>query len=151
MIPSTNAPDAGVSRLTKRAPRVTEENAKEKRKGLAGTYRVIHGQLVVPAPWDTWHGTSGKVRRGAPKTITATIHPSKFAIADDLQKGIFKGDPIEFVGDEVWLSDEDAWTLLAMDKPEDVRHLHALVERLDAKPSMCGKVWVKPKPIPRSS
>lgn len=153
MTPSTaslSSNDASVSRVTKLAPRVLEDNKKAKKKGYAGAYRMIHGSLVLPLPWADWHTASGKIRRGAPRTVTATVHPSKFAIADDEQEGIRKGDPIEFVGDEVWLSDEDAWRLLGMDHPADKRHMHAMVEKLDSMPSRCGKVWSPPKPNPRA-
>lgn len=140
--------DARVSRITKAAPRLIDEISKSKKKGYAGTYRMIHGSVVLPRPWDEWHTASGKVRMGAPRTMTATIYPSKIAQADDKEAGIKAGDVVEYIGDEVYLNDEDAWRLLGMEHPADKREHHAMVERLDAVPSRCGKVW---QPLKRQS
>lgn len=105
---------------------------------LAGEYRVIHGGIDVPRSWDEWHTPNGDEIEDAPRTRRATIHGVKFAIADDLANGICKGDPLEFVGDELFLTHEEATRLLAA----------SLVEPIDTKPSRCGKVWQPPKPQP---
>lgn len=146
MVSPAAAHDARVSRISKAAPRPIDDQRRAKKNGFAGTYRMIHGSVVIPAPWDEWHTASGKVRIGAPRTVTATIYPSKIAQHDDKDSGIKAGDVLVWVGDEVFLNDEDAWRLLGMDYPADKRDRHAMVERLDASPSRCGTVW---QPIKR--
>lgn len=129
------------SRVTKLAPRIDRRAQTAAQRALAGTYRIIHGSVEMPRPFDEWHTADGKEIDGAPKTIRVGVHPSKFAIVDDPAKNIFKGDVIEWVGDEVWLNDEDAAFMLDA----------GLIESLDARPSQCGKVWTPPKPNPRSA
>lgn len=124
------------SRVTKMAPRIDTRPKTPAERALAGFYRVIHGSLEVPRPWDEWHNPDGTEKMGVPKTVRASITPSKFAIHDDPKRGIAKGDPLEYVGDEVWLNDEDA--VMALDL--------GVVEPIGHTPSACGKVWQPPKP-----
>lgn len=146
MTTATTESNRGFSYITKRIPNPAEEARKAKTKGHAGVYRVIHGNITVVRPWEEWHGKSGKPIKGASRTITARCVPTKFAMVDDKHEGIRKGDPIEWKGDEIWLNDEDAYRLLALDYPAAERLKHARVEKLTDNPSRCGTVWQPPKP-----
>lgn len=132
------------TRVTKFAP-VPEyvgtdpEHKTPKQRALAGHYRMIHGSILIPRPWSEWHNPDGSEIEGVSRTVRAGVHVTKVAQADDLRNNITAGDPIEWVGDEVWLDDEEAARL--MDQ--------GMIEPLDAKPSMVGKMWLKPKPNPR--
>jgi hypothetical protein len=105
-------------------------------KDLSGVYRVIHGNHLLPVPREQRLHPDGTENPHAPMTVSAGIH---------VVGRTAKGDPI-YKGDEVWLSHADAYRLLAMEWPDgEERHMHALVEALDAKPSRVGKVFTPPK------
>ena len=108
-----------IATIVHREPRV--DLAKEAH--LAGTYRVIHGRLVVPRPSAELLGEDGQIDHSKVKTEIAV-----------------EGDIVE-------LGDADAYRMLAMDRDEEVRHMHAVVERLDARPSRLGKGFQPPKAV----
>lgn len=129
-----------LSRVVKTVPRPESLQKTAKELKLAGVYRVIHGAIEIVRPFDEWHHPDGTVIESEPKTIRAEC-----VITCD-KNGKF----VSAQGDEVWLNDEDAYRLLAMDRPPEEREAHARVEALDAKPSRCGKVW-KPPPVTQRS
>lgn len=94
---------------------------------LAGTYRMIHGNAVLPVPLSQRLNADGTENIDAPKTVIARIAPVLNA----------RGDVMGYVGDEVWLNAGDAERMLLAD----------IVEPLDARPSRCGKVFSPPKEI----
>lgn len=129
------------SRLVKAVPRPDPMRKSAKELGLAGVYRVIHGSIEIVRPDEEWHYADGSVNYNEPSTVRASC----------VLKYDKNGKLESAAGDEVWLNDEDAYRLLAMDHPDDVppdwpeaRVNNAVVEALDAKPSRCGKVWKPP-------
>lgn len=80
-------------------------------KDLSGTYRMIHGS-IGPLPGTGAYASIHVIRRDA------------------------DGEPLEYRGDEVFLSHDDAARMLEQN----------MIEPLDAKPSMCGKMWNRPQP-----
>ncbi len=132
--PPKGIPAEPLSRVTKTVARPASFKKTAKELHLAGTYRVIHGSIEIVRPHEDWHHADGSVNEHEPKTVRASA-----VITYD------KDGKVESAhGDEVWLNDEDAARLLAMHIEPEKRHLHAVVEPLDAKPSRVGKVWTPP-------
>jgi hypothetical protein len=108
-----------VPRIVKRAPPRTPKPGEDPlpisaaERALAGVYRVIHGSIAIPVPL------------------------SERLKADGTEDGNKPTQELAHPGDEVYLGDQDAASMLDAD----------IIEPLDAKPSRVGKVWEPPKPV----
>jgi hypothetical protein len=123
---ATNLPEPGrYATIAKLAPREKRRTAYPEMP--AGVYRVIHGRLVLPLPEDKWirDPDTGAVLQ---KQTEATIHVAKRNA---------KGEPIEWVGDQVSIPTSDEASRLCAQN---------ILEPLDASPSRCGKVCQPKKP-----
>jgi len=98
-----------LSRIVKRSPPVPEKDAPPVHP--AGIYRVIHGRVAITLPKEMWTKSNGERDYDKPTQEFAKM------------------------GDEVWLNEQDATSMVNA----------SIVEPLDAKPSRVGRVWDPPK------
>jgi hypothetical protein len=99
--------DPSVPRITKKLPRESGFAKTAKERKLAGVYRVIHSNVVLPRPENEWKDEHGKRLPGE----------SSLEVAQP--------------GDEVYLGDEDALRLLADDIVEELDSKPSRVPRYD--------------------
>lgn len=70
--PTPAAPAAQpLARIVKLGARPKTAKPTPAERKLAGTYRVIHSNVLIPRPWDEWHAADGSEKPHEPKTITA--------------------------------------------------------------------------------
>lgn len=111
-----SGPDAP-ARIVKRVQRATPEQASAKERALAGTYRVIHGSIVVPR--------QPKDRLLADGTINPHEPTVEYAMP----------------GDEIQLGDEDAARMLDANIIEELNARPSRVGKVWQTPKVTNNVY----------
>lgn len=100
-----------IARIAKQVPRHDPFKKSAKDRGLAGTYRVIHGSIAIPRPRSEWSLPDGSENPHEPKVIYAMM------------------------GDEIEIGDEDAARMIDADIIEPLDAKPSRVGKVWAPPT----------------
>jgi hypothetical protein len=114
------SPASNVPRITKKLPRETDFQRVAKESNLAGVYRIITSNVMVPRPESEWKDEDGKHRPGEPTLELAQP------------------------GDEVYLGNEDAMRLLAQDIVEEMNAYPSRVGKVFTPPKVAHNMNAAP-------